>query len=472
MTGFFARATWLALFLVACGDDYVQPPPPTRPGTTADAGGPLPEPILPADGALTLETAPATSALGRRTTVLHATVGGGAGPYRIAWRQTGGVPAWVVGSDTVAPVVTLPDVDEATELPFTVTAIDAYDTIVTAKTTVRVSPNELALATTDRVVEDERETTLHATVGGQLEGLTFAWTQLGGPRVTILDPTSPDTRVVVPFVASATEIEIEARAANADGRSVSKIAKLLVRPNAPIAAPGPARVLPPGVATILRVSALGGTPPYRWAWTQTAGAAVTLANATTDAPSFTTPATPGELAFAFTATDASNHVASATVPVNIVSSGPGELAAFAPLDTTAPAGALVQLSGAGRSNSGTWTHAWNAVSGPSVTLGNVQGTTRTFIAPASGTVVYRLSVTDGATASDEVAVTVAPQALVVDAGPDLTVQEGDPVALSAASRDARGARTWSWTQRAGTSVAIADAGTSSARFVAPAAPGR
>lgn len=59
------------------------------------------------------------------------------------------------------------------------------------------------------------------------------------------------------------------------------------------------------------------------------------------------------------------------------------------------------------------------------------------------------------------------QPLIADAGGDFSVDEGDTVVLGAASSSGPAPLTYSWTQIGGTSVALADADTVSASFVAP-----
>jgi large repetitive protein len=457
------RRIAILVVLAGCSDDYVQPRPASRPAVTPDAGQAAGDPILPSTGPLVVETAPRVSALARRTTVLHAIVSGGSGPYRLAWRQSGGPPAVLASSDTLEPSVTLPEVAETTDLSFVVTAIDAHDTIVAADSAIGVAPNDLAILSADRVIEDQTETTLHARLSGPLEGLAFAWTQTKGPPVTIVDPTSLDSRVTLPFIASATDIEVEARASNADGRIAIATTKLAVRPNGPVAIAGPGRVAAPDASITIRGSAQGGVGPYRYVWTQTSGPSVTLANAATDAVTLTAPA---EIGLALTVTDAVDHTSVSAVSVSVPPPST-VLSAIAGPDATVPASAPIQLSGTARGGSAIYTYSWTQIGGGAVTLGADSPTTRTFTAPA-GTYTFRFTANDGAgSASDDVTITVEPRTLGVDAGPDLSVTEGDIVVLDAATTHAAGSRTWSWSQRSGPSVSLAGATTSSASFSAP-----
>jgi large repetitive protein len=451
------------LLLVGCSDDSVPPRPTSRPPVTPDAGSVAADPVLPPSGPLALEAVPTVSALAGRTIVLHAVVSGGAGPYRIGWRQSGGPPARVASSETLEPSVTAPYVTEPTDVPFVMTAIDAYDTIVSADVTLRVAPNDLTIGAAERVVEDQSETTLHGRVTGPLEGLAFAWTQTKGPAVTIVDPRSFDTRVTIPFVASPSDVEIEARASNADGRVAVLTTKVAVRPPGPIATAGPGRVASSGASMTVRGSAKGGAAPYRYLWSQESGPAVTLTNASTDAVTLTPTA---DVGLVLTVTDAANHTSSSPVTVSVPAGG-AALAAIAGPDGTVPASALVQLSGTARGGSATYTYSWSQIGGASVTLTADSPATRTFSA-AAGTYTFRFTANDGtSSASDDVTITVEAASLGVDAGPDLSVTEGDVVDLSAATRNAVGNRTWSWSQSSGPAVTLGGTATSAPSFVAP-----
>jgi PKD repeat protein len=98
----------------------------------------------------------------------------------------------------------------------------------------------------------------------------------------------------------------------------------------------------------------------------------------------------------------------------------------------------------------------------------------THVFPAAGTFEVRALFTDdaGLTASaGPVSVTVTPvpnQAPVADAGADQAVQEGASVVLAGSGTDADGTVVGhQWTQTSGPAVTLADAGTATARFVAP-----
>jgi Zn-dependent metalloprotease len=137
----------------------------------------------------------------------------------------------------------------------------------------------------------------------------------------------------------------------------------------------------------------------------------------------------------------------------------------------------VWLSGSGLDRDGTIvSYAWTQIAGTPVTLARANTATPTFRAPGvGGDLGFRLTVTDnaGATASDIVGVRVNYPPFV-NAGDDQTVNVGDTVTLNAVTSDQDtfdpiSARTW--TQTAGTPVALRNANTDTATFIAPQTAG-
>jgi hypothetical protein len=152
-----------------------------------------------------------------------------------------------------------------------------------------------------------------------------------------------------------------------------------------------------------------------YAWTQTSGAAVTLASSGTATPTFTAPAAPGALGFQLTVTDngGASHSDSVTVTIN------APPVASAGTDLTVSAGAAVSLTGTGSDPDGSVaTYAWAQTAGPAVTLNNAASANASFTAPmVAADLAFSLTVTDnhGGTHIDVVSVTVT--AIIVQPPP-------------------------------------------------------
>ena len=154
--------------------------------------------------------------------------------------------------------------------------------------------------------------------------------------------------------------------------------------------------------------------------------------------------------------------------------------ADAGVDQTVETGDIVSLDGSGSSDpDGTIaTYQWAQTTGPAVALSNEDRATTSFVAPGvdtDTTLVFRLTVTDndGATASDDVSVTVQPvppvnQPPIADAGPDQTVDAGSVVMLIGSGSDSDGSiASVQWNQAEGASVSLSVQDQLLSSFLAP-----
>ena len=208
-------------------------------------------------------------------------------------------------------------------------------------------------------------------------------------------------------------------------------------------------------------------------WEQTGGTpTVTLADANTDAASFTAPdvTEDTDLTFRLTVTDSGGLTDRRDVTVTILP-GPG---ACAGPDLAAAPGDTVTLDGACSVNPNgeapQLAHAWTQLSGPAATLSDAAAGNPSFTVPgdaANGaTLEFRLTVTlttaDGsASDSDTVTVTVEKPQPVANAGPDLAAAPGESVVLKGVGSENPYGEWWQmeyrWTQLSGPTVTLSDA---------------
>ncbi|MFL5301210.1 MAG: PKD domain-containing protein [Anaeromyxobacteraceae bacterium] len=228
--------------------------------------------------------------------------------------------------------------------------------------------------------------------------------------------------------------------------------------------------------------------PLTYAWTQTAGPAVTLSSPIAMKPAFTAPGAPDvtaptDLVFSLTVSDSSGAPTSAPATVTItVSPGTG----LAPLADAGPAlsvasNVLVNLNGLGSRDLNTpalaLTYLWSQIGGPAVLLDATDVATPAFRAPqvalgATAVLTFQLDVTNsaGLGASSTVTVTVGPPvAPTAITGANFTALVGAAVALDGTkSFDPNGLPlTYTWIQVGGPAVLLFGATTATPFFTAP-----
>jgi hypothetical protein len=152
--------------------------------------------------------------------------------------------------------------------------------------------------------------------------LSYQWTAPAG--ITLSDPTavmptftSPTSPATLTFGLTVTD---QAGKTSTDSVTVTTV-PVVVDNFPPVANAGPDQSVNPGVAVTLNGSATDGDLPadtLTFAWTQTAGTAVTLTGANTATPTFTAPGAAGDLTFSLTVTDQAGKTSTDSVTVTVV----------------------------------------------------------------------------------------------------------------------------------------------------------
>lgn len=423
------------------------------------------------------------------------------------WTQTGG-PAVTLSSTTAAsPTFTaavLPP-GPASVLTFSLVVNDGIapssaDT-VTITVTAPANTAPTANAGPDQTVAAASGVTLtgaasNANDAGQT--LTYAWTQTAGPAATLSGASTAAPTFTAPaLVPGDSDLVLTFSLVVNDGIDASAADSVTVTVTAPAnvaptANAGPDQSVAAEAAVALTGAAsnannAGQTLTY--AWTQTAGPAVTLSGATSAAPGFAAPAlligdADLTLTFSLVVNDGIDASAADTVTITVTAPANTLPTADAGPDQVVPQGAIVALDGTGSTDPDagqTLTYSWTQTAGAVQALTNTTSATPGFTAPALQVgdapvvVEFSLVVDDGfaASAPSSVTVTINPPANTAptaDAGPDQTVISADAVTLDgSASSDPDAAQTldFAWTQVSGPAVTLGGANTASPTFVAP-----
>ncbi len=396
------------------------------------------------------------------------------------WTQTGGPAVVLTGGNGATPSFTAPEGLTNTSLTFEVAVSDGVHTTIDSVTINVNRDNDAPIvdAGANQTVNENDVVSLGVTATDpEGEGLTYTWSQVSGPSVTLSDVHSTTPTFTAPEGLTNTSIVFQCSVTDGTNTTVDTVTIAVNRDNdAPSVDAGPNQAVNENDVVTLGATA---TDPENqsltYTWTQVSGPAVTLSNVHATAPTFTAPEglTNTSIVFQCSVTDGTNTtVDTVTIDVNRDNDAPS---IDAGANQTVNENAVVTLGATATDpeNQGL-TYTWTQVSGPSVTLSNAHATAPTFTAPEGLTntsIVFQCSVTDGTnTTVDTVTIDVnrdndAPS---IDAGPNQTVNENDLVHLAATASDPEGqGLTYTWTQVSGPSVALSDVHSTTPTFTAP-----
>jgi hypothetical protein len=402
-----------------------------------------------------------------------------------AWTQLpGGPTVTLTGANTANPTFTSPDVKSAAVLRFQLTVtsngLSAMDTV---SVTVRADRAPSASAGENRMVDGRTSVTLSGSASDpESDAITYAWTQVEGPSVTLAGTTTATPSFTSPDVKAETVLRFQLIAsANGLTSSPSTVTITVRADRGPSASAGENRTV--DGRTLVTLSGSASDPEsdtLTYAWTQVEGPSVTLTGATTATPSFTSPDVKSVAVLRFQLIATANGLASSPSTVTITVRADRSPTVNAGMDQVTEGNSPVSLFGsASDPEDDTISYAWTVVEAPpgvSVTLTGATTATPTFTAPdvAMDSVVrFQLTVTaNGLTASDIVAVTIRPDRLpLVNAGADQMVDGRTLVSLSGSASDPDGgAITYAWTVVAtppGVSISLSNANTATPSFTSP-----
>ncbi|NNE59135.1 MAG: DUF11 domain-containing protein [Hellea sp.] len=377
-------------------------------------------------------------------------------------------------------------------------ASDAIDNVPGFNSDTEVtSVNEIPVADAGPDQPSAVEATLITLDGsgssdGDMDSLTYAWSQTAGTTVTLSSTTAVGPTFTAPVLASNTPEVLTFSLIVNDGAvdSVSDTVDITINNinEAPISVAGPDQ---PSVveATLVTLDGSGSSDPdgdgLTYAWSQTAGAAVTLSSSTAVGPTFTAPSlssnAPETLTFSLIVNDGTVDSVADTVNVVIGNINELPLADAGPDQGSVTESTLVTLDGSGSSDpdGDGLTYGWSQAAGTPVMLSSATAEGPSFTAPTLSsntpeTLTFSLIVNDGFVDSvaDTVDITInnVNEVPVADAGAD------QPAVLEAtvATLDGSGSSdpdgdglTYAWIQSGGTTVTLSSSTAASPTFTTP-----
>lgn len=300
---------------------------------------------------------------------------------------------------------------------------------------------------------------------------SYRWTKVSGPAATMAGTTTTTlqlSNLVEGVYVFRLQVTDNGGLSHTDDVQVTVLAQNVNQ--SPVANAGADKTitLPLNTITIQGSASDPDGTVTAYLWTKLSGPAATLTN--TGTPTLTvTDMVAGTYVFRLRVTDDKGAIDTddVRVIVNPASTNEPPVAnAGEDVTVTLPV-SIATLHGSASDDDGSIAkYTWTKVSGPGVTMTNANQATLSLSGLQEGSYVFRLTVedNDGATAYDQVSVTVLPEAVniipVVNAGTDIVVIEPVSAAnLTGTASDADGnITTIQWTQVAGAPAVITDPG--------------
>lgn len=406
------------------------------------------------------------------------------------WTQSSGPAVTLSDATAQMPTFTVPAGADTTPIVFSLIVNDGNVDSAPDEVTIQAIPSNtepIADAGADQTTLRPNETvTLDGSVSSDADGdnLTYLWTQVSGPAVTLDDATIVMPNFLIPLDAVDTPIIFQLVVNDGTVDSTSDQVSVQAVNTSPIANAGVDQLDPrPNDVVTLDGSASSDDDgdALTYLWTQVSGPAVTLNDAALVAPTFTIPLDAVDTSIVFNLVVNDGFESSPVDMVSIMAVNEAPVANAGPDQDDPRPNTVVTLDGSASSDpdGDVLTYLWTQVSGPTVTLDDAAMVSPSFTIPVeavSTPILFELVVNDGFvnSAPDTVSIMAQNEAPIADAGLDQSdVIPGNNIDLDGSgSSDPDGdSLTYMWTQLSGTSVAISDSNTATPSFVAPGGGG-
>ena len=413
-----------------------------------------------------------------------------------SWQQvdSSGYTITLSDANSALPSFTAPEVAADTDLIFQLTVTDSLGKSDDANSTISVIYNNPPTASVgaNQSVNENQLVELDASASSDVEdsSLTYLWQQVdsSGYTISLSDTTTALPSFTTPEVAANTDLIFQLTVTDSLGKSDDANSTIsVIYNNPPTANAGADQSVNESISVQLDGSASSdiedSSLSYLWQQVDSSGYTISLSDASSAQPTFTTPevAADTDLILQLTVTDSLGKSSDANATISIIYNSPPIASVGA--NQEVDEGDSVQLYGSGSSDieDSNLAYSWQQVdsSGYSVTLSDANTANPTFTAPeveSSTNLIFQLTVTDslGKSSDANQSITVGynspPSA---NAGANTQVNEGDSVQLdgSASSdledEDSSLAYSWQQVDSSGYTTSLSDANTATPSFTAP-----
>ena len=413
-----------------------------------------------------------------------------------SWQQvdSSGYTVSLSDANSVLPSFTAPEVAADTDLIFQLTVTDSLGKSSDANSTISITYNNPPTASVgaNQSVNENQLVELDASASSDVEdsSLTYLWQQVdsSGYTISLSDTTTALPSFTTPEVAANTDLIFQLTVTDSLGKSDDANSTIsVIYNNPPTANAGADQSVNESISVQLDGSASSdiedSSLSYLWQQVDSSGYTISLSDASSAQPTFTTPevAADTDLILQLTVTDSLGKSSDANATISIIYNSPPIASVGA--NQEVDEGDSVQLYGSGSSDieDSNLAYSWQQVdsSGYSVTLSDANTANPTFTAPeveSSTNLIFQLTVTDSLGKSSDANQTITvgynspPSA---NAGANTQVNEGDSVQLdgSASSdledEDSSLAYSWQQVDSSGYTTSLSDANTATPSFTAP-----